>query len=157
MRGVLARSCLYTQKNNKPFLSMNADHPIQELAFFLPEDTDKRVAAEFQRVIDSLVSMRQWVLGPPETFDEDSDDAPGGVLRIYSAIRPHDLPKEIDARHFQEVSFLVEQLQDYSRQYCVPIVFYLDNKLVGEVEDGKQDVLLENGFLGEWKKTLLTR
>jgi hypothetical protein len=138
----------------KLFHRVNADHPIQELAFFLPEETDKQVVAECELLIKNLLPMREWVLSPPGTFDEDSDDAPGGCLRIYSALPPNQLPREIDERHFQEVTLLVQQLQNLSREHRLPITFYLDSKLVGEIENGKQDVLLEKGLLGEWKKAL---
>ena len=144
---------------------ISADHPKQNLLFFVAQDVSDSMRAKVGEFVLKLASLRQWLIESPrfvDVRDEPADtsrgDMPvetlGGCLEIYSARPPWTLPREIDRQHLDEVTALVTALREFSRQNNWTFEFELDGTFVGSIADGELDRALSEGLLGEWKRQL---
>jgi hypothetical protein len=144
-----------------------ADLPIQELLFFVADDFDNVTAREMEQTIGELAHQHSWSLSAPifvNEVDDSSISAPedlpiqtlGGILRVYSAWPPEGeaLPKDLDRANFDDVKTLVEALAAFSSKTGHEIAFELKGEHVGTIRLGKPDRLLQDGFLGEWERSL---
>src|SRR5262245_57266167 len=139
-------------------------YPVQRLVFFVAQDLDDAIRREIPRFVEALAASRSWVIGPPRPIDDvDPPDDPsvdlpietlGGELEIYSALGPVRLPREIDLRHLEEVTSLVEAVKKLSKDTGLTFDFELDGTYVGAVSDGKADRTLQVGLLDEWRRHL---
>ena len=137
------------------------DHPKQRLLFFIAQDFEDDLPPEVERVIGEIARGRNWLIGPPVFMDEIHAAVTGtpvrtvgGVLEIYSAIPPWELPFEVDRQHLDEVTWLIEALRQFSTKRQLAFEFELDGTFVGSVEDGRIDRTLAEGLLGEWRRGL---
>lgn len=141
---------------------ISSDHPIRELLFFSAEltEADKEEIWDF---VSRLATSRNWVIRPPFAVDLSEDDesepdsridAAGGILELYSALPPWKLPREIDLLHFEEVSALVQALEDFSREHHLEFELQLDGEGIGSIEEGLYDRSLKVGLMDEWRKSL---
>jgi len=140
-------------------------HPKQTLLFFVVSDLDQTIRTEMRNFVYGLADARSWALGPP-TFvrhrekprDTSKGDVPvetvGGYLKIYTALPPWNLAREVDILHLLEVETLVTRLCDFSHRAGLEIEFELDGKFVGAIRNGAMDVTLSVGLLGEWRRHL---
>jgi hypothetical protein len=78
----------------------------------------------------------------------------GGCLEVYSALPPWKVPRRTDQRQLEEVSALVGAVRDFSRDHNLSFEFELDGTFVGAIDDGDMDESLEEGLLGEWRRSL---
>jgi hypothetical protein len=147
-----------------PFF-VDPNHPKQKLLFFVAQDLDDDIRSRVRDFVLRLASLRRWVNGPPrfvssreEPRDTSLGDMPvetvGAYLEIYSALPPLTLPREIDLRHLDEVTTLVDAVRDFSREHSLAFEFELEGTLVGSIKDGQIDRLLAEGLLGEWRRQL---
>ncbi len=145
--------------------SLAKNHPKQKLLFFVAQDLDESIRASVRDFVLRLGTLRQWLNGAPifvGTREEPQDgvrgDAPvetvGGYIELYSAIRPWQLPREIDLHHLDEVKLMVNKICEFSREHNLAFEFELDGVFVGAIEDGEVDRTLAQGFLGEWEQQL---
>lgn len=142
-------------------MTVPSNHPIRQLSFVVCQEYSPEARAQLDEVVRALEGQRVWVLGPPRSFDEgDGVETPedreimGGYLDIYSALRPLQLPREVDEAHLAEVTLLVDALTAYSLKHHLRIDFDLDGTFVGSVTEGVQDRSLRDIFLEEWRKSL---
>jgi hypothetical protein len=140
------------------------DHPKQKLLFYVAQDFGDDFPPMMQRVVTEIGRGRDWLIGPPVFMDElhaSNLGTPvrtvGGVLEIYSALPPWELPIDIDQQLLEEVTWLVEALRQFSATQRLAIEFELDGTFVGSVEDGRADRTLSDGLLGEWQRGLKMR
>jgi len=138
-----------------------SDHPVQQFSFVVIEEYSPEARALLDETVRPLGEQRSWVLGPPCLFEEgdgvetpDDEEILGGYLDIYSALRPIQLPREVDEAHLEEVTLLVDALTAYSLEHHLTVEFELDGTFVGSVTDGVQDKCLRIGLLEEWRKGL---
>src|SRR5688572_5729897 len=87
---------------------MREDHPIDRPVATVEGTVPASVANAMQVLSQQLANRRQWVLGPPELFDQsDVRDGRslGFVLSIYTARPPWDegMDRTIDRAHLDEV------------------------------------------------------
>jgi hypothetical protein len=143
-------------------------NPKQVLLFFIVSRIDQKVRSIVEEFVTALAASRTWAIGPPTFVDEieqpedqSQGDLPletlGGYLEIYSALPPVELPPEIDGRHFQEVTALLESLGKLSFENSLDIEVELDGNAVGCISNGNMDRSLRIGLLDEWKRHLLAR
>ncbi len=137
------------------------DHSRQKLLFYIAQDLEDDLPLEVEQVVAQIARDRDWLISPPLFFDElhaSNLGTPvrtiGGMLEIYSALPPFELPTDIDQQHFEEVTWLVERLCQFSAKRKLAIEFELDGTFVGSVEDGHMDRTLAEGLLGEWRREL---
>jgi hypothetical protein len=145
--------------------TVSPDHPLQKLIFFIAQDVDDELRLKVKEFVDQLAGMRHWLNGPPQYLDEtddtpssDPDDLPieslGGYIEIFSAWPPWKVPYDVDLQHLREAEDLVEALCRFSRQNDLAIEMQLDQKFIGEIQNGEMDVLLAEVLLGEWRRKL---
>lgn len=137
------------------------NHPKQKLLFYIAQDFEDGLVPEIARVVREIARGRDWLIGPPVFMDElqaSSLGTPvrtvGGVLEIFSAHPPWKLPVDVDRQHFEEVTWLVEALGQFSGKRSLAIEFELEGTFVGSIEDGQTDRALTEGLLGEWRHRL---
>jgi hypothetical protein len=140
------------------------DHPKQTLLFHVAQDFGEELPPIVQRVVGEIGRGRDWLIERPRFIDEihtSNFGTPvrtvGGTLLVYSALPPWRLPIEADKKHFEEVTWLVEVLRQFSALQSLAIEFELDGTFVGSVEDGRVDRTLSEGLLGEWCKEIERR
>jgi hypothetical protein len=140
-------------------------HPKQRLLFFVAQDIDATIRRRVEEFVSNLATLRVWINGPPQlvsTVEEPEDasrgDLPietlGGILELYSALPPLKLPRDLDLQHLAEVSRLVSELREFSREHGLAFELELDGVHVGSIVDGRPDRLVEEGLLGEWRRQL---
>jgi hypothetical protein len=139
------------------------DHPKKELLFVIEQNLDDTIKAKAWDFVIGLASQRDWVLGPPQLVNQRQKSAAGGgvsrelfggLLEIYSALPPWDLPREIDLAHLNEVAFLIDLLSEFSRVNQLNIMFQLDGEFIGSIDFGEMDKSLRVGLLEEWRRHL---
>jgi hypothetical protein len=133
------------------------DSPLQQFTFHFPEPVEKGTAEAFEKLIAGLATARTWTVAAPSIFkerDEVIGELLGGSLDIHSATGHVKLPKEVDAREFEDVHLLVQALQRLSREQHVDIHFYLGDTFVGTIQHGELDKMLKEGLIGEWQRAL---
>lgn len=144
------------------------DHPLINLLFCVDcamDEIDDKMRAKIERLVERMAGSRDWVLAPPEFVDvveDDSctepDDLPivtlGGILQLYSAFPPHEVPREIDLAQLHEVESLIAQLLEFAREQQIDFEFEFNGESIGEIVDGELDHSMEKGLLGEWRKHL---
>jgi hypothetical protein len=145
-------------------MNLDPSFPIQELLFFVAQDLTSNIRVEVYGLVANLATSRKWIIGPPEFVDITEEleknegfvpfETVGGVLRIYSAMPPTALPREIDLLHLEEVSALISAVCHFSRQRSVAFDFELDGDCVGTVIDGEMGNGLRDGLLDEWRRHL---
>lgn len=135
---------------------MNPDHLIQQFSFSILTSLTDHQEKELEHLLEKLGSSRQWSIAVPGLFEKESPKQPvGGYLDLYSAVKPESLPREVDLQQLEEVSVLVDALENFSSRHLCSIEFTLDDTFVGSIEQGVQDRLLKEGLLGEWKRQLM--
>jgi hypothetical protein len=117
------------------------------------------VANSMQVLSQQLAGRRQWVLGPPELFDEpDVRDGRslGFVLSIYTARPPwgEGMDRMIDRAHLDEVKELLGEICRISGERHISFVIDFAGESIGTVEEGRMDESLEIGLVGEWERAL---
>jgi hypothetical protein len=138
---------------------MREDHPIDRLVATVEGAVPASVADSLQVLSQQLASRRQWVLGPPELFDEsDVRDrrSLGFVLSIYTSRPPWDegMDRTIDRAHLDEVKELLGEICRISGEGHVSFVVDFAGESIGAVEEGRMDRSLEIGLIGEWERVL---
>jgi len=144
--------------------SVSPDPPRQKLVFFIAQDVDDELRLKVREFVQQLAGTRHWLNGPPRFVDEvddtpssDPDDLPieslGGYIEIFSAWPPWKVPRDVDIQHLREAEHLVAALCHFSRQNGLTIEMQLDEKFVGEIQNGEMDVLVAEVLLGEWRRT----
>jgi hypothetical protein len=147
-----------------------ANHPKQQLLFFVADDIDEATAREMERLVAELAEQHAWSLGPP-TFVNEVDDSSvsspedlpirtlGGILELYSMWPPEgaQLPKELDQANFDDVKTLVASLIAFSSRTGHELDLELAGEPVGSIRGGEPDRILREGFLGEWEQSLKAR
>lgn len=142
-----------------------ADYPKQKLLFFVAQDLDDTVRENVRSFVVRLGLLRHWLNGAPRFISSREDAAElsvgdtatetvGGFIELYSAYSSWTLPREIDKQHFEDVSALVDSLQEFSRQFDLALELELDGKFVGSIVTGETDRSLSDGLLGEWRRQL---
>lgn len=138
---------------------MREDHPIDRLTVTVEGTVPASVATSMQALSHRLAGRRQWVLGPPELFDES--DVHGGrslgfALSIYTAQPPwgEGMDCAIDRAHLDEVKDLLGEICRISGERDVSFVVEFAGESVGAVEEGRLDRSLEVGLIGEWQRVL---
>jgi hypothetical protein len=138
---------------------MRKDHPIDRLVVTVEGTVPASVAGSMQALSQQVAGQRQWVLGPPELFDE-SDVRDGGslgfVLSVYTARPPWDeeMDRAIDRAHLAEVKELLGGICQISGECDVSFVVDFAEESIGAVEKGRMDESLEIGLIGEWERVL---
>ncbi len=127
-------------------------YPKQMLHFFVCGGMEPSTPDQVRLFVDGLFAAQNWVIAPPEFSDYPNE--PGGVLLIYSALPPVELPLDVDRAHLLEVRALVEAVREFSREHSLGIEFELDGELIGTVKNGQGDKSLMEGLLGEWERNL---
>ena len=124
---------------------------------FAIEDADPDSATAIASLIRDLNEQREWMYGEiafVDGLDEISATQPGdepirtlgGVLTLT---RPtSDLGQE--RSQYKDVEFLVDRLCEFSSGGPTLVIEY-DGEEVGEIRDGRADVSLSDGLLGEWR------
>jgi hypothetical protein len=119
-----------------------------------------------RHLVKDLGSARRWTAGPPEWIDHTNEevdntvDEPartvGGVLELFSALPPWGdrLSPEVDRAQYDEVTFLVGLLSDFSKSTGQQICIELEGTQVGWIERGVPDEGIEKGLLSEWERAL---
>lgn len=137
------------------------DHSKQKLLFYIAQDFEDDLPPEVERVVAEIARGRDWLIAPPVFMDElhaSTLGTPvrtvGGVIEVYSALPPWELPIDLDRQHLEEVTWLVEALRQFSAKRKLAIEFELDGTFVGSVEEGRMDRTLAEGLLGEWRRGL---
>jgi hypothetical protein len=138
---------------------MREDHPIDRLVAKVEGTVPASVANSMQVLSQQLAVRRQWVLGPPELFDEsDGRDGRslGFVLSIYTARPPwgEGMDRTIDRAHLDEVKELLGAICRISGERHVSFVVDFAGESIGTVEEGRMDESLEIGLVGEWERVL---
>jgi hypothetical protein len=125
-------------------------------------DVSDALAVTFEVLLGRLPDRRAWVISSPQLVDY-IDELPGGeqhnyggVLEMYSAFPPWDkqLPKSVDASHFEEVSLILDELCRLTKQFNCTIVLQLDRTQMGYIRNGELDRSIQIGLIDEWKKAL---
>ena len=140
------------------------DNPIQQFIFFIVSDVSEEDIRKIETLIKEISLSRKWVVGPPQFVNEIEEpenlevDEPirtlGGVLEIYSALPPNQLPHEIDQKHYEEVKAIINKLIEFSKKIDCEIECELDGVHVGTIDNGQADNLITDGLLGEWEAGL---
>jgi len=138
---------------------MRKDHPIDRLVATVDGTVSASVANSMQALSEQLASRRQWVLGPPELFDEsDVRDGRslGFMLSIYTARPPWDegMDRAIDRAHLDEVKELLGEICRISGERNVSFIVDFAGESIGTVGEGHMDESLEVGLIGEWERVL---
>lgn len=147
-------------------MRIEKNHPRQKLLFFAAQDLDDDTRAEIRNFVLKLASLRSWINGPPrfvnsrdEPEDTSQGDMPvetvGGYIEIYSALPPWELATEIDLKHLDEVTSLVNELSSFSHERSIVFELELDGIFVGSITDGEIDQSLSEGLLNEWRRKLV--
>src|SRR5688572_28866125 len=133
---------------------MLKDHPIDRLVTTVEGAVPASVANSMQALSEQLANGRQWVLGPPELFDES--DARGGrslgfALSIYTARPPwgEGMDRTVDRAHLDEVKELLGGICRISGESNVSFIVDFAGESIGVVENGRMDESLEVGLIGE--------
>jgi hypothetical protein len=147
-------------------MELLTDHPKQKLLFYIYSDFDESAVEALRDHILKLDKGRSWVLSGPafvnftdEPTNKELDRGirtVGGVIEIYSGLPPWNakLPVEIDRALFNDVKAIVESMVHFSRERGVDIGFELDGVDVGWIVNGILDELLQEGLLGEWRRSV---
>jgi hypothetical protein len=103
------------------------DHPIDRLVVTVEGAVPVSVADSMRVLSEQMASRRQWVLGPPELFDEsDGRDGRslGFVLSIYTARPPWDegMDRTMDRAHLDEAKELLGEICRISGERHVSFV-----------------------------------
>ncbi len=140
------------------------NNSMQEFIFFIVSEIPEEDIRKFKKLLMEINFSRKWVIGPPQFIDEieepenpETDEGIrtlGGVLEIYSALPPNQLPHEIDQKHYEEVTTIVNRLVDFSKEIDCEIECELDGVHVGTINNGEADNLITVGLLGEWEAGL---
>ena len=145
-------------------LELPTDHPKQQLLFYVAQDFGEDIPPEVERVVQVIAENNKWLIAPPRFIDDihaSNLGTPvrtvGGVLELYSALPPSDLPLDIDRGHLEEVCQIVEALRRFSAEKKLAFELELDGTFVGAIEDGKIDQTLSEGLIGEWRRELERR
>lgn len=151
-------------------MTVEKNHPIDELLFFIADDVDSRAADAMRELVARLAKSGPWTIGPPEFVDaqeEDEEEEPedeplrtvGGVLKIYSARGnlAAKLPLEVDRQHLEEVRTVIDALRSFSAVTGHELELELSGVHVGTIANGKPDRLIEEGLLAEWEKALQSK
>jgi len=138
---------------------MREDHPIDRLVAKVEGTVPASVANSMQITYQQLTSRRQWVLGPPELFDEsDVGDGRslGLVLSIYTATPPwgEEMDRTIDRTHLEEVKELLCEICRISGEHHISFDVDFAGESIGTIEEGRMDESLEIGLVGEWERVL---
>jgi hypothetical protein len=141
---------------------MREDHPIDRLVATAEGAVPASVVNSMRVLSRELASRRQWVLGPPELFDEsDARDGRslGFVLSIYTARPPWDkrMDRVIDRAHLNEAKELLGEICRISGELHVSFVVDFAGESIGTVEEGRMDESLEVGLIREWERVLNER
>jgi hypothetical protein len=134
-------------------------HPKQKLLFLVAQGVDESLGEKIRDLVLRLASARRWVNGPPRfVCSREQPCRPaetlGGFVEIYSALPPWKLAREIDLQHLEEVTQLVKELCEFSREHGVTFDLELNGDSVGGIGEGKPDRSLADGLLGEWRRQL---
>ena len=90
--------------------------------------------------------------GPPAFFDEvDGEDRTVGLLAI---IPPPGDDAALEETALAEVVRLVEAIEEFTRATHDVFAWELDGTVVGWVEAGSRDRLLEEGIIAPWRQQL---
>ncbi|GAA4441191.1 hypothetical protein GCM10023155_46650 [Bremerella cremea] len=138
---------------------VKTNHPRSTFCFYASgRNLSDDLWHQMRTVVTTLSKSRTWVIGPPTLADENDGEVRwiGGSLEIYTALPPFgaDLPKDVDRRHLEEVTAIVDAMTKLSGQTDLEISFTLDQTYVGRIKGGKPDSMIQVGLLGEWKKAL---
>lgn len=138
---------------------MREDHPIDRLVAVVEGPVSGSVADSMRVLSQELASQRQWVLGPPELFDEtDVRDvrSMGFVLSIYTARPPwgEQMDRTLDRAHLGEVKELLGEICRISGERHVTFVVDFAGESIGTVYEGRMDESLNFGLIGEWERVL---
>jgi hypothetical protein len=146
--------------NWRPFV--REEHPIDLLVAAVAGTATDSVAGSLQALPELLAGRRHWVLGPPGCFD---GPGAGGVrslglaLSIYTALPPwaEEIDRQVDRAHLEEVKEFIGELCRFSGEHDVAFVVEYSAEVIGMVEDGQMDDMLEVGLIGEWERALDAR
>lgn len=133
------------------------DHPTDPFVVLVEGTAAASVADAVRALSEQLADRRRWVIGPPELLDDP--DAVGIVLSLYNARPPWDTRIETatDRAHLEEVKELLGEFCRISREQDVSFVVDYMSESIGFIEDGRMDLMLESGLIGEWERVLAAR
>lgn len=137
--------------------SMSSEYAKQKLIFYVAQDLDQSIRSNVQQLVDRLAASRIWSVSPPNFIDEIDEsglEVVGGMLEIYSALLPNNLPVDVDSKNLDEVEELVGAVRYLSEKESVSFEFQLDATYVGSIEDGVIDRTLREGLLVPWRDNL---
>jgi hypothetical protein len=145
-------------------MDIKLNNPIQEFIFFIVSEISEEDVRKVEKLVKEVSLSRKWVIDPPQFVNEiDEPENPeidepirtlGGMLQVYSALPPNQLPHEIDKKHYEEVKTIINSLIDFSKETSCEIECELDGVNVGTIDDGQADNLITEGLLGEWEAGL---
>ncbi|MBD9577469.1 hypothetical protein IB260_19260 [Pseudomonas sp. PDM23] len=133
------------------------DFPKQNFFFYLAQDIDQKVKESILDLISKLALSRVWSISPPSFInevDESGQEMVGGLLEVYSALPPNNLPREVDSRNLEEVEQLVLYVKELSSRENLSFELQLGSTYVGSVEDGVIDRTLLDGLINPWRDHL---
>ncbi len=138
---------------------MREDHPIDRLVATVEGPASASIAASMQASALRLASRRQWVLGPPELFDESDGRADRSlrfVLSFYTARPPwgQEMDRATDRAHLDEAKELLREVCRISDERHVSFVVDFAEEAIGTVDEGRMDESLMIGLIGEWERAL---
>jgi len=125
--------------------------------------------AEVKRLVARMGASATWVIGPPEFILEVDDDDRlgvvgaeqdeplvilGGLLRLYSARRPLELPAEVDQAQLRSVEAVVSELEFISEMTGAEFALLFHGETVGFVDASEGGRSLRLGLLDPWRKAL---
>ncbi|NUT07853.1 MAG: hypothetical protein HOV76_30740 [Hamadaea sp.] len=136
---------------------MREDHPIDRLVATVEASAPASVASAMHALSQQLPSRRQWLLGPPELFDDGHNGRSlRFVLSIYTARPPwgEGMDRTIDRAHLEEVKEFLGEICRISREHHVLFAVDFAEESIGTVAEGRLDESLEIGLIGEWERVL---
>lgn len=147
-------------------LYVNTEHPKDVLLFYLAGVPDNPAPQRIGRLIDEWATQGDWVVGPPQFVYQQEDVTDpntgepvvtlGGVHQIYTAHPPwrDRLPREVDVEHHRECERIVQGLERLSKDHGYEFHLEFQGVLVGRIESGQSDEVLDKQFLGAWRRSL---